>query len=87
MFTRIETNMKTTNTIKSKPGPHTAEFQRRFNYEKKYNGLLDVKFFIDQDSVAQAKAEGRTVEELTEEIFQEILRMMSAPTVVDKKFF
>ncbi len=79
--------MKTTNTIKSKPGPHTAEFQRRFNYEKKYNGLLDVKFFIDQDSVAQAKAEGRTVEELTEEIFQEILRMMSAPTVVDKKFF
>ncbi len=74
--------------LEVKFGPHTAELQRRWDYGTKYLGLLDMKFTIDEESIAKAKAEGKTTEQMTESLAQELLAMEAAPTVQpDKEFF
>ncbi len=81
-------NKYTYQELETKFGPHTAELQRRFDYRVKYFGLLDQKFCIDDESVAQAKKEGKTTEELVEEIAKESIRMEEAETIApDKDFF
>ncbi len=73
--------------LETKFGPHTAELQRRFDYDKKYLGLVDVKFFVDDEAIAKAKAEGKTTEQLVEEMAQESIRMKESHAAPDPDFF
>ncbi len=74
--------------LEAKYGPHTAELQRRFHYDKKYLGLLDFKLFIDDESIVEARANGMTTEQMVESIAKQVLQMDNAPTVPsDPAFF